>query len=205
MSKKILTTPIKEEDVKDLKIGDIVYLTGTLVTARDCVHTRVVKHGRKLPVNIRDRAIFHGGPIMTQDPTSPSGWRVVAIGPTTSMRMELFEKEFIDETGVRLIIGKGGMGPNTEAGCKAHKAIHCIFPAGCAVIGAEHVEVVEDVKWPELGMPESLWCMKVKEFGPLIVSIDTEGRNLIAQNKALFNEKKGGIVKDILPKIGYTD
>ena len=54
-------------------------------------------------------------------------------------------------------------------------------------------------------MPESLWCMKVKEFGPLIVSIDTEGRNLIAQNKALFNEKKGGIVKDILPKIGYTD
>ena len=121
------------------------------------------------------------------------------------MRMELFEKEFIDETGVRLIIGKGGMGPNTEAGCKAHKAIHCIFPAGCAVIGAEHVEVVEDVKWPELGMPESLWCMKAKEFGPLIVSIDTEGRNLIAQNKALFNEKKGGIVKDILPKIGYTD
>ena len=57
------------------------------------------------------------------------------------------------------------------------------------------------MKWPELGMPESLWCMKVKEFGPLIVSIDTEGRNLIAQNKALFNEKKGGIVKDILPKI----
>ena len=93
MSKKILTTPIKEEDVKDLKIGDIVYLTGTLVTARDCAHTRVVKHGRRLPVNIRDRAIFHGGPIMTQDPTSPSGWRVVAIGPTTSMRMELFEKE----------------------------------------------------------------------------------------------------------------
>ena len=67
MSKKILTTPIKEEDVKDLKIGDIVYLTGTLVTARDCAHTRVVKHGRKLPVNIRDRAIIHGGPIMTQD------------------------------------------------------------------------------------------------------------------------------------------
>lgn len=98
MSKKILTTPIKEEDVKDLKIGDIVYLTGTLVTARDCATPVSVKHGRKLPVNIRDRAIFHGGPIMTQDPTSPSGWRVVAIGPTTSMRMELFEKEFIDET-----------------------------------------------------------------------------------------------------------
>lgn len=205
MSKKILTTPIKAEDVADLQIGDVVYLTGTLVTARDCAHTRVVKHGRELPVDIKDRAIFHGGPIMTKDATSPSGWRVVAIGPTTSMRMELFERQFIEKTGVRLIIGKGGMGPNTEAGCKEGKAIHCVFPAGCAVIGAEAVEVVEDVKWPELGMPESLWCMKVKEFGPLIVSIDTKGNNLFERNKALFRERKDPIVEEILPKIGYTD
>ena len=156
MSKKILTTPIKAEDLADLKIGDVVYLTGKLITARDCAHTRVVKLGREFPVDIKDGAIFHGGPIMTKDETSPSGWRVVAIGPTTSMRMELFEKEFIEKTGVRLIIGKGGMGPNTEEGCSKFKAVHCLFPAGCAVIGAEAVEVVEDVKWPELGMPESV-------------------------------------------------
>ena len=102
MSKKILTTPIKAEDLADLKIGDVVYLTGKLITARDCAHTRVVKLGREFPVDIKDGAIFHGGPIMTKDETSPSGWRVVAIGPTTSMRMELFEKEFIETTGDNL-------------------------------------------------------------------------------------------------------
>ena len=142
---------------------------------------------------------------MTKDETSPSGWRVVAIGPTTSMRMELFEKEFIEKTGVRLIIGKGGMGPNTEEGCSKFKAVHCLFPAGCAVIGAEAVQVVEDVKWPELGMPESAWCMKVKEFGPLIVTIDTTGDNLFKRNKKLFNERKEPIVEEILPKTAYTD
>ena len=205
MSKKILTTPIKAEDLADLKIGDVVYLTGKLITARDCAHTRVVKLGREFPVDIKDGAIFHGGPIMTKDETSPSGWRVVAIGPTTSMRMELFEKEFIEKTGVRLIIGKGGMGPNTEEGCSKFKAVHCLFPAGCAVIGAEAVQVVEDVKWPELGMPESAWCMKVKEFGPLIVTIDTTGDNLFKRNKKLFNECKEPIVEEILPKTAYTD
>ena len=199
MSKKILTTPIKAEDLADLKIGDVVYLTGKLITARDCAHTRVVKLGREFPVDIKD------GPIMTKDETSPSGWRVVAIGPTTSMRMELFEKEFIEKTGVRLIIGKGGMGPNTEEGCSKFKAVHCLFPAGCAVIGAEAVQVVEDVKWPELGMPESAWCMKVKEFGPLIVTIDTTGDNLFKRNKKLFNERKEPIVEEILPKTAYTD
>ena len=114
MSKKILTTPIKAEDLADLKIGDVVYLTGTLITARDCAHTRVVKLGREFPFDLKEGAIFHGGPIMTKDETSPSGWRVVAIGPTTSMRMELFEKEFIEKTGVRLIIGKGGMAPTPK-------------------------------------------------------------------------------------------
>ena len=201
--KKILTTPVSAEDLKDIHIGDVVYLNGDLTTCRDVAHRRLVEEGRPLPVDVKDAAIFHAGPIIR--PLEDDKFEMVSVGPTTSMRMEKFEYEFVQKSGVRVIVGKGGMGPNTEAGCKAHKAIHCIFPAGCAVIGAEHVEVVEDVKWPELGMPESLWCMKVKEFGPLIVSIDTEGRNLIAQNKALFNEKKGGIVKDILPKIGYTD
>ena len=205
MKTHILNTPIRDEDLEKIEIGDIVYLNGALITARDQAHHRLVKLGRKLPVDLNRKAILHAGPIMVPAEDVKSGWKVASIGPTTSMRMELFEKEFIEETGVKLIIGKGGMGPNSEEGCSKFKAVHCLFPAGCAVIGAEHVEVVEDVKWPELGMPESLWCMKVKEFGPLIVSIDTEGRNLIAQNKALFNEKKGGIVKDILPKIGYTD
>ena len=203
MSKKILTTPIKAEDLADLKIGDVVYLTGKLITARDCAHTRVVKLGREFPVDIKDGAIFHGGPIMTKDETSPSGWRVVAIGPTTSMRMELFEKEFIEKTGVRLIIGKGGMGPNTERACKEFGAIHCVFPAGNAVVAATEVEEIVEAQWRDLGMPETLWHCHVNEFGPLIVSIDAEGRNLFEENKVIFNERKEKAIEEICKHVGF--
>ena len=85
MSKKILTTPIKAEDLADLKIGDVVYLTGKLITARDCAHTRVVKLGREFPVDIKDGAIFHGGPIMTKDETAPTPKKAAAsLRPCTA-------------------------------------------------------------------------------------------------------------------------
>lgn len=206
MSKRILTTPLKAEDIADLRVGDIVYLTGTLVTARDDAHMRLVKQGRALPADLKGKAIFHAGPIMVPcGAQSKSGYKVVSIGPTTSMRMEKFEKEFILETGVKVIVGKGGMGPNTEAGCREGKALHCVFPGGCAVLAASQVEEVEDLQWPELGMPESMWVMRVKEFGPLIVSIDTQGNNLFAQNKRLFNERKRPVVERIKAQVDYFD
>ncbi|MEA3648261.1 fumarate hydratase C-terminal domain-containing protein, partial [Acinetobacter baumannii] len=101
-----------------------------------------------------------------------------------------FEKEFIAKTGVKLIVGKGGMGKGTEEGCMEHKALHCVFPAGCAVVAAVCVEEIEDAQWRDLGMPETLWVCRVKEFGPLIVSIDTHGNNLFEQNKVIFNQRK---------------
>ena len=203
MSTKTLTTPIRDEDLEDIKIGDILYLDGYLITARDQAHHRLVKLGRKLPVDLKGKAIFHAGPIMIPTKEAKSGWKVVSIGPTTSMRMEIFEKEFLAETGVKLIVGKGGMGPNTTAGCKESKAIHCVFPGGCAVVAAECIEEVEDVQWPELGMPESMWVMRVKHFGPLICSIDTHGNNLFEKNKAVFNERKGPIVERISALVDY--
>ena len=102
-------------------------------------------------------------------------------------------------------VGKGGMGPNTVEGCTRFKALHCVFPGGCAVLAAQCVEEVEDVQWPELGMPESLWVMRVKEFGPLIVSIDTHGGNLFEQNKKVFNERKAPIVEEVIKKTEYID
>lgn len=205
MSKKILTTPISSEDLEDIRVGDIIYLNGYLITARDCVHTRYVKQGRALPVDLAGKAIFHAGPIMRESEKSPSGYEVVSIGPTTSMRMEKFEREFIEGTGVKLVIGKGGMGPNTEEGCSRFKALHCVFPGGCAVVAAQCVEEVEDVQWHDLGMPEAMWVMRVKEFGPLIVSIDAKGNNLFAQNKRVFNERKAPIVEEIIQKAEYID
>ena len=122
---------------------------------------------------------------------------MVTVGPTTSMRMEKFEEAFIKETGVRLIIGKGGMGEGTMRGCRDNKALHCVFPAGCAVVAATCVEKILSANWKDLGMPETLWTCQVKEFGPLIVSIDTHGRNLFEENKVIFNERKDKVYEEI--------
>ena len=195
MSKRILTTPIRDEDLADLNVGDVVYLTGHIVTCRDVAHRLVIELKRALPVDIRGGAIFHAGPIVRR--ADDGQFEMVSIGPTTSMRMEKFEKEFIAQTGVKLIVGKGGMGRETEEGCKQYKAVHAIFPGGCAVLAASQVEEVEDAQWQDLGMPETLWVSRVKEFGPLIISIDTKGNNLIEQNRAQFNAKKGAIVDRI--------
>ena len=201
MSKKILTTPIAPEDLADIKIGDVIYLTGHIVTCRDVPHRRVVQEGRELPLDIRGGAILHAGPIIRK--TGDKSFEMVSVGPTTSMRMEKFEREFIAKTGVRLIVGKGGMGEGTTSGCKEFGAIHCVFPAGCAVVAATQVEEIESADWTELGMPETLWKCRVKEFGPLIVSIDAHGNNLFEQNKVKFNEKKDAALAEILPQVGF--
>ncbi|MFS2222648.1 L(+)-tartrate dehydratase subunit beta [Pantoea sp. B65] len=199
--KKILTTPIKDEDLLSLKTGDVVYLTGTLVTCRDVAHRRLIELGRELPVDLNGLAIFHAGPIVVE--TAENQFEMISIGPTTSMRMEKFEKEFIEQTGVKLIVGKGGMGPNTEEGCRRYKAVHAVFPGGCAVLAATCVEKIEDAQWRDLGMPETLWVNRVKEFGPLIISIDTEGNNLFEENKKTFNARKLPIIEEINQQIKF--
>ena len=116
---------------------------------------------------------------------------------------EKFEKEFVEQSGVKVIIGKGGMGPNTEYACKNYKAIHCVFPAGNAVVAATEVEEIVEAQWRDLGMPETLWHCHVKEFGPLIVSIDTEGRNLFEENKVIFNQRKDKAIEEICKHVGF--
>jgi L(+)-tartrate dehydratase beta subunit len=188
-----LSTPIQSADLEGLRIGDIVYLDGALVTARDDVHHRHLRGGVPLPVDLAGLAIFHAGPIMQK----AGAWRVISIGPTTSMRMEQLEAEFIASTKLRLIVGKGGMGPKTAEACRRHGAIHAVFPGGCAVLAAGRVEAVERVEWLDLGMPEALWVMKVKDFGPLIVSIDVRGNNLFEDNKKAFAERKEKALAEI--------
>lgn len=199
--KKLLTTPIKDEDLQALKVGDIVYLTGQLVTCRDVAHRRLIELGRELPVDLVGGAIFHAGPIVREK--EDGSHEMVSIGPTTSMRMEKFERHFIEETGVKLIIGKGGMGPETAAGCSENKAVHAVFPGGCAVVAATKVEAIEGAEWTDLGMPETLWITRVREFGPLIISIDTEGNNLFETNKVRFNERKGPILEKISSQLKF--
>jgi len=198
---RVLTTPIRAEDLDGIQAGDIIFLTGHLVTCRDVAHRRLIEENRPLPVNLEGLAIFHAGPIVR--PLGDGRFEMVSIGPTTSMRMEKFEKEFIARTGVRLVVGKGGMGPDTEAACREYKALHVVFPAGCAVVAATQVEEIERVEWLDLGMPEALWVCRVRDFGPLIVSIDTDGRNLFEENKVRFNERKDEVYSDICRHVHY--
>lgn len=200
-NKKVLTTPIKSEDLEDIKIGDIIYLDGHLITCRDVAHRRLIEEKRPLPVDLNGLAIFHAGPIVRE--IEKDKFEMISIGPTTSMRMEKFEKEFIEQTGVKLVVGKGGMGQGTMEACAEHKALHLVYPAGNAVLAATQVQKIERAEWRDLGMPETLWVCKVKDFGPLIVSIDTHGGNLYEENKVIFNQTKEEVYEDIIKYVGF--
>ena len=95
------------------------------------------------------------------------------------------------------------MKENTERACKEFGAIHCVFPAGNAVVAATEVEKIVRAEWRDLGMPETLWNCRVKEFGPLIVSIDTEGNNMFEKNKVTFNERKDAVYEKISKQVGF--
>jgi len=191
---RVIYLPISEEEVASLKAGEVVYVTGTLVTARDAVHARFLVDGVPLPFDLRGLAIFHAGPVMVK---SGSKWICRSIGPTTSMRMEYYEYEFIERTGVRLVIGKGGMGNRTTEACRKFKAVYAIFPGGCGALGAEAVEEVVGVGWLDLGIPEALWVLRVKELGPLIVTIDTLGNNLTESVKSFARARSRYIMKKL--------
>jgi len=189
--KKILKLPLCDDGICDLRVGDIIYLSGILVTGRDEVYHRIVEEGMNSPVDLKGGANYHAGPIVRENGKERE---LVSIGPTSSVRMEKWAADFIKKTGVKVLIGKGGMGEKTAAACRENKAIHCVYPGGCAVLGASQIEKIENVFWQELGMAECMWVMKTSEFGPLIVGIDTHGNNLFAENSAYYAERKSDVL-----------
>lgn len=173
-----LTTPISEDAIRKLRVNDLIYITGTIFTARDEAHERALewfKSNKPLPIDPTGLVVFHCGPIVRQ---VKEGWELIAAGPTTSTRMEMFEEEFIEAFQVRVVIGKGGMGSKTAAAMKNVGAVYGAFTGGAAVLAAKAVRRITDVAWLDLGMPEALWIMEVERFGPLIVAIDATGENL---------------------------
>lgn len=192
-----LRTPISEEDIRKLNVGDIIYITGTIVTARDAAHRRILtylKEGKPLPIDLRGGVIYHCGPVVRK---IDDKWEALAAGPTTSARMELYEAEVIKNLGVRVIIGKGGMGPKTAQACKEHGAVYVTFTGGAAVLAAKAIKRVVGVEWLDLGIPEALWIFEVENFGPLLVTIDSKGVDLIAEVVAKAKSKRDEILKKI--------
>ncbi|RBQ23577.1 hypothetical protein ALNOE001_08610 [Candidatus Methanobinarius endosymbioticus] len=173
---KELTTPVQFEDIKDLKAGDVVNISGKIITARDQAHKRLIEKGKdEIPCNLKGAVIFHAGPIITKDDNS--GFKMIAIGPTTSMRMNPYEKEVI-EMGVKVIIGKGGMDEIVAKSLKSEGAIYLVAVGGCAALYVDSIKEIDKVNWLDLGMPEALWELNVENFGPLIVAMDSHGNSL---------------------------
>jgi fumarate hydratase subunit beta len=185
-----LKTPISEEDIRKIKVNDVIYITGTIVTARDQAHRRALewaKEGKKLPIDLKGLAVFHCGPIVKKEGEK---WIAVAAGPTTSTRMDIFEDEFIKTFGVKVVIGKGGMGKRTTEAMKKYGAVYGAFTGGAAVLAARAIKNVRTVEWYDLGVPEALWVFEVEDFGPLAVSIDSYGNNLFEDIKKQVEENK---------------
>ncbi|MEM2971783.1 MAG: FumA C-terminus/TtdB family hydratase beta subunit [Candidatus Bathyarchaeia archaeon] len=187
-----LRTPISEREIRILKVNDVLYITGTVVTARDQAHKKAIeqfKHGKSLPINLQGLAVYHCGPIVRWE---GDRWVVVAAGPTTSTRMEVFETEFIKNFGVRVVVGKGGMGRKTTDVMAKYGAVYGAFTGGAAVLAAKTIKSVERVEWLDLGTTEAIWVFEVENFGPLTVAIDSHGNNIYldVQRKAEENKRK---------------
>jgi len=171
---RVLTTPVSEKDARALKAGDVIYVSGTMFTARDEAHKMILERGSPLPVE--GLALFHCGPVAQEAGT---GWEILAAGPTTSARMELFEAEFLRKFRTRIIVGKGGMGEKTLAALGEVGAVYTHFTGGAGALAAKAVKRVAAVHWlEELGMPEAIWVMEVERFGPLVVAMDSHGQSL---------------------------
>lgn len=174
---KMIPTPMSEEDVRKLKLGEVVFLDGLMVTGRDEMHMRAMEYsdeGREIPKILEGATLFHCGPIMKKEGDS---WIVLAAGPTTSARMDKLEPEMIRRFGIRAIVGKGGMSREV---CDAMREVGCVYLAatgGAAVTLADALRC-KGVEWEDLGMAEAMWKFDSHKFGPLVVAIDSRGESL---------------------------
>lgn len=173
-----LKTPLSKDDVTKLKVGDIVYISGIIYTARDRAHQKILDEGS--PVNLEGAVIFHAGPIITSN--NDAKYEMVAVGPTTSTRMNPYQPELL-KLGVKAIIGKGGMDENTAHALEENDAVYLAAVGGCAALYVKSILNVKGVNWIDLGVPEAIWELEVKDFGPLVVAMDSHGNNLYEEVK----------------------
>jgi fumarate hydratase class I len=167
-----LRTPLTEEQVRSLKVGDIVMVSGRAYTGRDAVHHHLMTH--EPPVDLRGGVIYHCGPVVAKD---GDGWRITAAGPTTSIREEPYQGDVIRRYGVRAVIGKGGMGGKTLAALKECGAVYLNAIGGAAQFYARAITKVDGVSWMEFGTPEAMWHLALEDF-PAIVTMDAHGNSL---------------------------
>jgi fumarate hydratase class I len=174
-----LQAPITEAQIRALRVGDVVLISGRMFTGRDAVHAHLMKH--EPPVDLNGAVLYHCGPVVIRQPGGQEAggpeWVVTAAGPTTSIREEPYQADIIKRYGVRVVIGKGGMGAKTLAGLEESGAVYLNAIGGAAQFYARCIERVAGVSLMEFGTPEAMWHLDVKDF-PAIVTMDSHGNSL---------------------------
>ena len=180
MAEHEFTMPISEDDVRKLKTGDHVVLQDTLFGLRDATLIHMFDKGRETRLDLDGHAVIHTAPNLKKVPVSnsfPAGYQSICIGTTTSARMERFTRQLMEKNGVRMIIGKGGLGDDSAKAFKDLGGVYLAIISGTAALETTWIERILDVDMDDLN-PESLWQFEIKDFGPLLVAMDAHGASL---------------------------
>lgn len=180
----VLEAPLTEEQVRSLKVGDVVRINGMMYTGRDAIHKYLIDHDA--PVDLNGQIVYHCGPVMLKD--EDGKWHVKAAGPTTSIREEPYQGDIMKKFGIRAIMGKGGMGPKTLAALQEHGGVYLNAIGGAAQYYADCIKSVEGVDLMQFGIPEAMWHLKVEGF-TAVVTMDSHGNSLHADIEKSSLEK----------------
>ena len=184
-----LTTPITEGQARALRVDDTVTLQRTLYGIRDATQIHMFDRARKTRFDMNGHAVIHTAPNVRKDPKEPTGYAPLCVGTTTSDRMERFTRPLMQQYGVRLIIGKGGLRADSSAAFKDLGGAYLAIIGGTAALETTWIEAIEDVDLDDLN-PESLWKFRVKGFGPLLVAMDSHGGNLYTAVKKTGQDRR---------------
>jgi L(+)-tartrate dehydratase beta subunit len=181
-----LTTPVTEDQVRQLHVGDTVTLQRTLFGIRDATQIHMLDRGRTTRFDLRGHAVIHTAPnVRKVEPSEqyPAGYQPICIGTTTSDRMERFTRPLMTQYGVRIIIGKGGMREGSLDAFQELGGVYLAIVGGTAALETTWIEQIEDVDLDDLN-PESLWKFRIRNFGPLLVGMDSHGNSLYTDVRA---------------------
>jgi len=199
MTHHTLETPVTEAQVRALKVGDTVMLEKTLFGVRDANLIAMFDKGRRTVFDLHGHAVIHTAPNVRKVPVSnecPAGYEPLCVGTTTSMRMERFTRPLMEREGVRLIIGKGGMGQGTLDAFRELGGAYLAVVGGAAALETTWIEAVEEVDMDDLN-PESIWRFRIKHFGPLLVTMDSHGGSLHREVSDAAKAKRDAILASI--------
>jgi len=199
-----LTTPISDEEIRALHVGDTVLLNGIIVTGRDAAHKFMIENFIRKPASTEEEelyadlqellnggVIYHCGPVVKQH--NDGTYSFVAAGPTTSIREEVYQPDVIAHFNLKGVIGKGGMGPNTLQACADQPAVYFHAIGGAATLIAQSVKEVIGVYKLEFGVPEAMWVIRVEDF-PVVVTMDSHGGSLHERVLASSKEKLSALL-----------